>query len=218
MDVDDIDIEAAMDMTVDELRSLLIRLGRNSGPAALGYMTDEDALDDATIAALVGDVWAAAEYPENGATADEWVAWFRTAPSGMIAHDDGTPIPAPTEVPVLYRGGTIRDRMSWTSSLEVARKFARGIAFRPTDGTVWAIRDLPPELVLAHVDGRNEHEWVIDIQAYTGEPEVIELPEVGAVAPAPSAAPSAYPTVEELRAALPDATEAELRAMQPRRR
>ncbi|SKR40482.1 Uncharacterised protein [Mycobacteroides abscessus subsp. abscessus] len=171
------DIEDMQHMDLPELRSVFVRVGRNAGPSLLSELVDVDALDDATIAALVGGVWTAAEYPENGATADEWVGWFRAAGEGQIIHDERGPIPAPTEVPVLYRGGKLRDRMSWTSDIEVARKFARGIAFRPTDGTVWRIADLPPELVLARVDGRRESEWVIDIASYTGVPEVVELPD-----------------------------------------
>ncbi|MGZ9829533.1 hypothetical protein ACXYTP_21695 [Tsukamurella ocularis] len=163
-------------MTLDELRDAVLSLPRNDGPQLLADLDDEGVtrLAPELIAAVVGNVWAAVEYPENAVAAAEWAAWFRTAGSGRIIHDERGPIPAPTEVPVLYRGGKLRDRMSWTADIEVARKFAEGIAFRPTDGTIWAIRDLPPELVLAHVDGPKEAEWVIDIAAYAGVPEVVE--------------------------------------------
>lgn len=171
-------IGAAWSMSPDELREAVIRMDRNDGPQLLADLDDEgltDAIPE-MIAAVVGNIWAAVEYPEDAADAELWTRWFRTAGEGRIIHDARGPIPAPTTVPVLYRGGKLRDRMSWTSDLAVAQKFARGIAFRPTDGTVWKIADLPPELVLAHVDARNEREWVIDIAAYAGEPEVVEHP------------------------------------------
>ncbi|WP_175400037.1 hypothetical protein [Tsukamurella pseudospumae] len=44
---------------------------------------------------------------------------------------------------------------------------------RSTNGTIWKLADLPPEVVLAHVGGRNESERVVDVAAYEGEPEVV---------------------------------------------
>lgn len=167
------DTDDMWDMDVDEIRSVFMRMDRNHGPAFLSELVDEGVLEGEAVAALVGHVWTMVEYPEDAAAYDEWVEWFRIAGEGRIVHDERGPIPAPTIVPTLYRGGKLCGRMSWTSSREVAEKFARGIAFRPADGTVWAVRDLPPELVLAHVDGRNEGEWVIDIQGYTGTPEIV---------------------------------------------
>ena len=65
---------------------------------------------------------------------------------------------------MLYRGAPARyrRRWSWTSDIEVARKFASGALWEsPESSQVWTAT-VPPQHLFAVIDGREEAEYVVD--------------------------------------------------------
>jgi hypothetical protein len=129
-------------------------LGRNAGPGLLLDWYYTKRLDPADVGRVILDIWSAAEYPLRWAPVGDWVGLFRDA------H-----LPVPAGPLTIYRGASPGRRrgMSWTTSLEQARWFARRWLTRGPAVVVTVTA--PPEAILAvfgEVDGRGEHEVIVD--------------------------------------------------------
>lgn len=149
------------ELSADELRTVAALVGRNPAVTLLYDLHCEDMLSPDAYRVVAG-IWSESEYPQELLSNDEWRELFHKA--GYCA--GGESVKRPTEPLVLYRGSvpSRRRRWSWTSSLEIARQFAHGISWRPTDGVVWTARVAPWRL-FAHIneaDGRAESEYVVD--------------------------------------------------------
>jgi hypothetical protein len=141
------------------MRALVVRAGRIEGPRLISYAAMLRVVTDLTLARTLGDVWSAAEYPEESLGRAEWVGLFRQA--GFTVDGERSERPA---APVrLYRGApkSRRRRMSWTSEETIAERFAIGGLRGREPGMVWVV-DAPPEAILAVVDGRHEGEHLLD--------------------------------------------------------
>jgi hypothetical protein len=131
---------------------------RNNGPWMLFDCYLLRRIGPADMAAIVADVWSAAEWPQSHMTVALWCELFHVAA-----------YPEPAEPLTLYRGATPgRARgMAWTTDLKMARWFAsRMRAADPRPAYVYTVT-APPEAVLAVMDdvepdGRAEHEVVVD--------------------------------------------------------
>lgn len=145
-------------ITAGDLSAQILRAGRINGPALLFDAWYSDQITPGTLAALIGDVWSMAEYPDRALDRETWVEMFQAA--GYTA--DGKPAEKPTEPIRLWRGSTPARRrlMSWTTDRAVAAKFAAGIRGRAV-GRVWTIT-CPPAALLAANTGRGESEYVVD--------------------------------------------------------
>lgn len=71
----------------------------------------------------------------------------------------------------MYRGAPreLRDRMSWTADIEMAKQFAYGGIRGRQTGEVW-VAEAHPEALLAYIgsDGRGESEYVVDPDGLSG--------------------------------------------------
>lgn len=157
--------------SVEEMLTAMARVGRNYSP----YMVDTlaHALGEwhESIAGTVHDAWSAAEYPEDSAETERWIELFEEAGYRV----DGEPAPRPDEI-TLYRGapeGRVQ-RMAWTSSLAVARKFAHSSLRGREEGRVWSIT-IPGAWLLAHISGREEHEYIVNPAVWAQSPRVTEV-------------------------------------------
>ena len=151
----------AMAESIHDAASFLEAAGhtdRNNGPWMLLDCYLDKRVGPADMAAIVADVWSAAEYPQSHLPVRDWCALFRLAD-----------YPKPDGPMTLYRGSTPgRARgMAWTTDADMARWFAsrmRGTNPRPAH--VYTV-NASPESVLAIMDeadphGRGEHEVVVD--------------------------------------------------------
>ncbi|HLM20491.1 MAG TPA: hypothetical protein VK390_03075, partial [Propionibacteriaceae bacterium] len=124
-------------LSTEQLETLLSRAGRVNGPALLFDAWPGRKISRETLAAVIGDVWSSAEYPEPTLGRRNWVHLFREA--GYTA--DGEPAERPANALTLYRGAPyrLRRRMSWTAELARAEWFAeRYNSLHPeTPGAVW---------------------------------------------------------------------------------
>jgi hypothetical protein len=144
--------------TTEKLAYLMGLAGRTSGPTFLAEALAEDKITAETVAALIGDVWSSAEFPDRHLDHDTWRWLFDTA--GFTV--DGKQAPRPAEPLTLYRGSVPERRTdwSWTRNIKVAEKFAAGSPNRPPS-CVW-ICAVPPSHMLAINTGRGEDEFVVD--------------------------------------------------------
>jgi len=114
--------------------------------------------DTELLASAVQDAWSMAEYPQQHLEDWEWQALFLAAWE-HLSH--------PEEPITLYRG--VRDkafagRMSWTSSLEMARWFAA--RYDEGDGFVCKLTVEPYQVLARIIEGRDgEDEYVLDPEA-----------------------------------------------------
>ncbi|WP_329064920.1 hypothetical protein [Amycolatopsis sp. NBC_01480] len=135
------------------------RLGRNYAPDLAHQFYWADLLDTPEVCALVADhAWSAPDFPENHDT--PWCELFSSA--GFAR--DGVITDPPAEPMTLFRGCTSEGRfgMAWTGTRSVAEKFASGeLLGRPDKGLVYTAV-VEPWRILAHLNGRNEDEFVID--------------------------------------------------------
>ncbi|MEU8752020.1 hypothetical protein AB0C88_16155 [Streptomyces chartreusis] len=145
-------------LTTEELAYLMGLAGRTSGPLFLEEALAEDKVTAETVAALIGDVWSSAEFPDQHHDHDTWRWLFDTA--GFTV--DGKRAPRPVEPLTLYRGSVPERRTdwSWTRDVKVAEKFAAGSPNRPPS-CVW-VCTVPPSHMLAMNTGRDEDEVVVD--------------------------------------------------------
>jgi hypothetical protein len=150
------EIEAAV--LARDFKRALVLAGRNEGPTLLLDWMANKRITKVEIAAVLPDIWSAAEWPSNSLAQKDWVWIFRLADYAK-----------PTEPLQIYRGAPPRYArgMAWTTSLELARSFAQRWEMRDKPAFVYAVL-AQPEAVLANIDslvgggGRNEHEIVVD--------------------------------------------------------
>lgn len=108
------------------------------------------------IAALLPDVWSAAEYPSRSLRMIDWILLFRIA----AYPKPDKPVRIYGAAPPRYARG-----MAWTTDVEQARRFVDRWRNRP--GFVYTVV-AGPDAVLCDIDaqspdgGRNEHEIVVD--------------------------------------------------------
>lgn len=126
----------------------------------------------------LADTWTAAEWPEQYMDTDLWVDYFTDA--GFIT-DEGQPAERPDQPMVLWRGATVDRKfgMAWTDQPHTANWFAKRFAgsLGEKDQPVKVFRCVvPPDVLLAHFEGRGEHEWVVD-PYFLEEDESAEIEE-----------------------------------------
>src|SRR5688572_18056294 len=66
-------------LDADGFVALLMRAGRVYGPALLLDAWYGDKIDAMTLAAVIGDVWSSAEFPERALGRTMWLELFRAA-------------------------------------------------------------------------------------------------------------------------------------------
>lgn len=145
--------------TADEVETVMLRLGRTHAPWVLGELHCYGLLGDDVATALVGLAWSIAEYPEDVLGRDLWLELFDIA--GFTI--DGKAAPRPSQSLTLYRGAPPerRARMAWTTSVDLAQRFAtEGLRGRET-GELWTAA-VEPWRLLTVDNGRTEHEHVIN--------------------------------------------------------
>jgi hypothetical protein len=151
--------------TLDDLRTALLLVGRNSTPRVLmDVYLNTSIPDDRWLQILVPDAWAMCEFPLSALDRDEWRILFDAAGYTI----DGVRRPRPRKPRRLYRGAAeeYRDRWSWTEDRAVAGRFADRYQ-SVWHGRVWTVV-APPDRVLAKFTGRSEvcgreAEWVVDV-------------------------------------------------------
>jgi hypothetical protein len=132
-------------------------------PKLLRDLHDDGLIDlsHPSMRGVVADAWAFGEPgSSSGLGSGFWVPMFCR---NGFTYERRPAIPPDDEVDV-FRGAIEEHRfgMSWTTELEVARRFARdGMSSRP-DGDIYVAR-VEPEYLLAYTnEGHDEHEWVVD--------------------------------------------------------
>ncbi|MFD9596799.1 hypothetical protein ACFWA9_29180 [Kitasatospora sp. NPDC059973] len=152
-------------LDADRFAALLLKAGRLDGPALLFDAWFGQAIDAATLAAHVGQVWSMAEYPDATLDRAAWRELFTAA--GFTT--DGRPAERPAGPVELWRGSVPERRAdwSWTTRRAVAEGYATGTgARRPTTGRLY--RTLAPAVaLLAYNTGRDEDEYVLDTDGLT---------------------------------------------------
>ena len=159
-----------LDLT--NFRKYSAAVGRNSAPALLfDLVYIDESLDVARVPGAVADAWSSAESPERALESDTWTELFMRA--GYTVDD--RPAERPSEPVRVFRGCTAdliydevhdcdvdpRFGMSWTTDVEMARRFASGIRGR-RPGNVYAAV-VQPEHLLAYLgpEHRDESEFVV---------------------------------------------------------
>jgi len=145
-----------------DFKSALLIIGRNYAPALLFALVDAGKIDREDLAVLLAEVWAMVEFPERAVRRDRWLALFQEA--GFVSDPPG--LVRPSQSMALYRGCPTRRRrgLAWTTDLEKARWYADRHAnvFRLGRANVFAV-ELPPERVLALINGRKESDVIADV-------------------------------------------------------
>ena len=147
-------------LTKDEFEKLLCLAGRIHGPALLHDAYCFRVISPSTVTDTIGYVWSGAEFPEKSLRRVDWLGMFAVAGftiNGKLAKKPDHPV-------TLYRG-TIPSRarrMSWTSDLAVAEKFAKVIRAIRDPGKVYETVAPPSALLCINNDDRDEAEHVID--------------------------------------------------------
>lgn len=146
--------------TDDELETAMMWVGRVNAPALmwdLAYAGYGDGGPE-MITGVVHSMWTDCEYPEDTLEPADWRELFRLAGYRV----DGVPAERPETV-TLYRGAPDSrvERMSWSSSREVAERFAWGMLRGRETGHLWRAEVTGDDL-LAQINGREEHEYVLD--------------------------------------------------------
>lgn len=109
----------------------------------------------------VAQAWAFSEPgSSSGLGTGFWVPMFRRNGFTHL----GQPASPPDDAVDVFRGAVEEHRfgMSWTTDVEVARRFATaGMSSRP-QGDIYVAR-VEPEYLLAYInEGHDEYEWVVD--------------------------------------------------------
>lgn len=150
-------------LTLGQFSDRLYGVGRIYGPGVLFDAWHRGDIDHDIMAAFIGPVWSGAEYPFTAMTQSCWASLFRAA--GFTV--DGVPADRPCGTVRIYRGSipALRRRWSWTSSLEVARRFSLGFGnggfAGRQPGHVYAMEVDPPR-ILCVITTRGEGEHVVD--------------------------------------------------------
>jgi hypothetical protein len=154
-------------ITADELRTRLRWAGRVYGPSILFDAWFGNEISRETLTATIGDVWSAAEYPQDALPAFAWIAMFEIACYTV----DGNPAELPTAPVRLYRGSPYsrRRRWAWTSDLEVAKRFATGQIRGREQGQVYVV-EAPPKSLLCQNNDRKEGEYVVNTRGLKIKP------------------------------------------------
>ncbi|MDH6141017.1 hypothetical protein P3T35_003030 [Kitasatospora sp. GP30] len=123
------ELDAAAQLTTEQLERLIGLAGRNYGPDFLYEAYGEGKVGNDTVRALVGAVWTGSEYPDRLLDHDTWRWLFQVA--GFTV--DGQPAERPTRPVELWRGSVPERRTDWSWSTDraVAEKFAAGTGGRP---------------------------------------------------------------------------------------
>lgn len=153
---------------VDDIEEACCLVGRNAAPGLLMDLHYEDMLTPAHYIAMVGHVWAMAEWPLRQLEGYEWLELFRCAGYTRAMEDGpGRRWPRPRKPRTLYRGADEANRLgwSWTDKIETARWFANRPQWK-TPGRVWTIT-VDPRWLLARIDTRKESEYVIEVDEFT---------------------------------------------------
>jgi hypothetical protein len=134
--------------------------GRNAGPHLLDFAWASQVISPDTVTRVTSHVWSGVEYPQDWVTRASWIDLFSTA--GFTI--DGHLAERPTEPVKLWRGCVprLRRRMSWTSDLEMARKFAFGMLRGREEGAVYETAAPPYALFCINHISRKESEYVIN--------------------------------------------------------
>jgi hypothetical protein len=132
----------------------LSRAGRGAGPELL-WEAWEDWMWTGDPRRFIGDVWEAAEWPAQQL---EYWQWDELWQAAGFTSSDGRDLPVkPLRV---YRGSAYHG-WSWTTSLEIARWFARReLLFSRHGAAVWT-GVVRPERICALLDDRDEEEVVV---------------------------------------------------------
>ena len=157
--------------TADEMLTAMARVGRIDNPYMIDLLADTLGSWAPAITDTVHHAWSSAEYPEDSMEPDRWAELFEDAGYRI----DGAPADRPDEI-TLYRGapeGRVQ-RMAWTSSLAVARKFAHSSLRGREEGRVWSIT-IPGAWLLAHISDREEHEYIVNPAVWAQSPRVTEV-------------------------------------------
>lgn len=149
-------------------------VGQNNGPSLLLDFVARGILQlSPSTARAVIDAWSGADRPERLLGTGTWLGFFTEVGFTFEGESAARP-PVSLE---LFRGCTAdlsfdedsgeeydsRFGMSWTSDIQIARRFAYDAISGRKEGAVYAAT-VEPEFLLAYIDkfGRNESEWVID--------------------------------------------------------
>ncbi|MFD4535659.1 hypothetical protein ACFWNL_18465 [Kitasatospora sp. NPDC058397] len=158
-------VEGGETLDAERFAQLLLRAGRLDGPALTFDAWFGEVIAEGTLAAHLGRVWSMAEYPDAALGHDGWRALFDAA--GFTA--DGRRAERPVEAVELWRGSVPERRAdwSWTTRRAVAEGYATGTGVRrPATGRLYRVV-APPSALLAHNNGRDEDEYVLDTTGLT---------------------------------------------------
>lgn len=139
--------------TADAVRALLRSYGRNNGPVLIWAWCSSGLVVGAAVREWILPVWSWSEYPGDLGT-QRWVKLFRA--TGYVSDGQLAPLGPIT----LYRGAVESGKrgMSWTTN----RTVAKGFTVPPRlPGQVWKVT-VPPEAVLARIEGRQESEVIVN--------------------------------------------------------
>lgn len=150
------------ELTGEQFHTASCDLGRNEGPRLLYDMWTAGNLNISRYPAVVTGTWSMYDWPTRVLDEDTWVEMFDEA---GYTHD-GEPAEPPAKPVTVYRGCSTDARfgMSWTTDVELARRFASGTMYAyPIPGQVYVFT-APPVSLLAfiHESGRRESEYVIE--------------------------------------------------------
>ena len=139
--------------------SALYQVDRVEGPYLLTLGFDEGVVSLEALRAHLAGVWNGAEYPERTLGGMQWRGYFSLI--GFTV--DGQAAERPLGPVTLYRGAPEEycEGMSWTSSLDVARRFAFGGLLGRQVGVVYRAT-VSPRRILAVIHHREEAEHIID--------------------------------------------------------
>lgn len=153
-------------LSVNDLSAVCGTAGRVYAPRLTCELWDHGLLEPQAVTAGVPLAWCDCELPEMGSSVGRrrWLEMFAAA--GFTV--DGEPADRPHGTVALYRGATHARRrgMSWSSDLEVARRFAGGALRGRMPGQVYRL-EAPWSAALAVINDRTEGEHVIDTRGLT---------------------------------------------------
>ena len=151
--------------------------GRNNLPWCLSENLDK--LSQREIAKGLADAWTMCEFPNMRGTNSAWEIMFLLGlPNKEGFIDDNGKVHKTEELPevlTLYRGAHIdhKEGMSWTTNLKTAQWFATRLGMEDTK--VYTIT-IPREHILAKFDGRNEEEYVVNMnELFEDDVQELEL-------------------------------------------
>ena len=157
----------------EEFKEQVARLGREAGPILLHERWTSGVMLASTLAAVIGGVWSAAEFPDDperdlSLSQDAWRDLFNAA--GFTV--GGRPTERPSEALRVYRGAIWERRRlwSWTTDPQVAQAFTVNIHRSyvrdgvPAQSEVWTTLAPARSLLARNTadNARDESEVVVD--------------------------------------------------------